>query len=93
VHKEVRKNISIIKVVIPIVPILTLLVEGKKSTIYSATSKHVLGYALMQENKLVVYASRQLKPYEWHYITHNLGLVVMILCWKYEVIACVWSTQ
>ena len=32
----------------------------------------------MQEGKLIAYASRQLKPHEQNYLTHDLELVAMI---------------
>ena len=44
--------------------VLTLLEEGKEYTIYSDASKNELGCVLMQGNKVITYASRQLKPYE-----------------------------
>ena len=39
-------------------PILTLPMEGKEYTIYSDASKNRLGCVLMQEDKVVPYASR-----------------------------------
>ena len=38
-----------------------------------------LGCVLMQHRKVVVYAFRQLKPYEKNYPTHDLELVVVVL--------------
>ena len=38
-------------------PILTLLVEGKKCTAYSDALKNGLGCVLMQEDKVIAYAS------------------------------------
>ena len=45
-------------------PILTMPEEGKEYTIYSDASKNRLGCVLMQDDKIIAYASRQLKPYE-----------------------------
>ena len=53
-------------------------VEGKEYTIYSDASKNKLGCVLMQEDKVVAYASRQLKPYEKNYPTHDLELAAMV---------------
>ena len=39
-------------------------VECKEYIIYSDASKNWLGCVLIQENKVVAYASRQLKPYK-----------------------------
>jgi len=46
--------------------------EGKEHIVYSDASKNGLGCVLMQEDKVVAYASRQLKPYEKNYPTHGL---------------------
>ena len=60
-------------------PILTLPEEGKEYTIYSDASKNGLGCVLMQDDKVIAYASRQLKPYEKNYPTHDLELAVVVL--------------
>nr|GEY74195.1 putative reverse transcriptase domain-containing protein [Tanacetum cinerariifolium] len=46
--------------------------------IYSDASKKGLGCVLMQHGKVIAYASRQLKPYEENYSTHDLELAVVI---------------
>jgi len=63
-------------------PILTLPGEGKEYTIYSDASKNGLGYVLMQEDKIVAYASRQLKPYEKNYPTRDLELAPVVFALK-----------
>ena len=45
-------------------PILTLPIKGKEYTIYSDVSKNELGRILIQDDKVIAYTSRQLKPYE-----------------------------
>ena len=45
-------------------PILTRPTSGKKYTLYSDASGIGLGCVLMQDGKVVAYASRQLKPHE-----------------------------
>nr|GEZ76819.1 hypothetical protein [Tanacetum cinerariifolium] len=45
--------------------------------IYSDASKKGLGYVLMQHGKVIAYVSRQLKPYEVNYPTHDLELVAV----------------
>ena len=62
--------------------ILTLPVEGKEYTIYTDALKNSLGCVLMQEDKVVAYASRQLKPYEKNYPTHDLELVAVVFALK-----------
>ncbi|GKA67211.1 reverse transcriptase domain-containing protein [Tanacetum coccineum] len=53
-------------------PILTLPSGSGGFQIYSDASKKGLGCVLMQHGKVIAYASRQLKPYEVNYPTHNL---------------------
>ncbi|KAD6453530.1 hypothetical protein E3N88_08235 [Mikania micrantha] len=55
-------------------PILTLPSGSGGYQIYSDASKKGLGCVLMQHGKVIAYASRQLKPYEVNYPTHDLEL-------------------
>ena len=50
--------------------------------IYSDASKHGLGCVLMQHDKIIAYASRQLKDYETNYPTHDLELAAMVFAFK-----------
>ena len=50
---------------------------------YSVASKIGLGCVLMQDGKVVAYASRQLKPHEQNYPTHDLELAVVVFALKY----------
>jgi len=50
--------------------------------VYSDASRQGLGCALMQSGKVVDYASRQLKPHELNYPTHDLELAVVIFALK-----------
>ena len=63
-------------------PILTIPIGDEGFTIYSDASKKGLGCVLMQRGKIVAHASRQLKPYEQNYPTHNLKLAAMIFALK-----------
>jgi len=65
-----------------IAPILTLPEEGKEYTIYSDTSKNGLGCVLMQDDKVIAYASRQLNPYGKNYPTHDLELAAVVFALK-----------
>jgi len=58
--------------------ILILPVEGKEYTTYNDASKNNLGYVLMHEEKVVAYASQQLKTYEKNYHTHDLELAAVV---------------
>ena len=49
---------------------------------YSDASHQGLGCVLMQHGKVVTYASRQLKPYERSYPTHDLELDDVVFALK-----------
>jgi len=63
-------------------PILTLPEPGKHFTIYSDASRIGLGYVVMQDGKVIAYASRQLKTHEQNYRTHDLELVAVVFALK-----------
>ena len=50
--------------------------------IYSDASKKGLGCVLMQNGKVIAYASRQLKDYERNYPTHDLELAAVVFALK-----------
>ncbi|GFY91100.1 hypothetical protein Acr_07g0012960 [Actinidia rufa] len=51
-------------------------------TIYSDASHRGLGCVLMQHGKVIAYASRQLRPHEKNYPTHDLELAVVVFALK-----------
>ena len=55
---------------------------GREYAICSDASRIGLGCVLMQDGKVVAYASRQLKPYEKNYPTHDLELAVVVFTLK-----------
>ncbi|KAL4038220.1 hypothetical protein IC575_001828 [Cucumis melo] len=60
-----------------IVPILTVPDDSGSFVIYSDASKKGLGCVLMQQGKVVAYASRQLKSHKQNYPTHDLELAAV----------------
>ncbi|WRX20683.1 Reverse transcriptase domain - like 10 [Theobroma cacao] len=56
--------------------VLTLPVSGKEFVAYSDAFKLGLGCVLMQDEKVVAYASWQLKKHETNYPTHDLELAI-----------------
>ena len=67
-------------------PVLIQPNSGRDYTIYSDASRIGLGCVLMQDGKVVVYASRQLKQHEQNYPTHDLELAVIVFAlkiWRY----------
>ncbi|KAL5749287.1 hypothetical protein ACOSP7_023890 [Xanthoceras sorbifolium] len=63
-------------------PVLIQLVSGKDFVIYSDASHQGLGCVLMQEGKVVAYASRQLKNHEQNYPIHDLELAAIVFALK-----------
>ena len=63
-------------------PILTVPESDKSFDIYSDASKMGLGAVLMQEGRVIAYASRQLKDYEKNYPTHDLELATVVFALK-----------
>ncbi|KAG8497069.1 hypothetical protein CXB51_008359 [Gossypium anomalum] len=57
-------------------------VVGSLSVRYSDASLNGLGCVLIQEGKVVAYASRQLKPHERNYPTHDLELAAVVFALK-----------
>ena len=71
-----------LKKVLTEAPVLIQPESGKDFTVYSDASHVGLGCVLMQEGKVVAYASRQLKPHEGNYPTHDLELAAVIFALK-----------
>ncbi|KAL5821813.1 hypothetical protein ACOSQ3_023695 [Xanthoceras sorbifolium] len=63
-------------------PVLIQPVSGKDFVILSDASHHGLGCVLMQEGKVVAYASRQLKNHEQNYPIHDLELTAIVFALK-----------
>ncbi|KAL0560669.1 hypothetical protein IC582_001079 [Cucumis melo] len=63
-------------------PVLTVPDGSGSFVIYSDASKKGLGCVLMQEGKVVAYASRQLKSHEQNYPTHDLELAAVVFALK-----------
>ncbi|XP_048229279.1 uncharacterized protein LOC125369916 [Ricinus communis] len=59
-------------------PILTLPIQGGEYVVYTDASLNGLGCVLMQNGRVIAYASRQLKPHERNYPTHDLELAAII---------------
>ena len=58
--------------------VLILLDLSKNFSIYCDASRLGLGCVLMQEGRVVAYASRQLRKHELNYPTHDLELVAVV---------------
>nr|GEZ62549.1 putative reverse transcriptase domain-containing protein [Tanacetum cinerariifolium] len=63
-------------------PILALPEGNDDFVVYCDASLQGLGAVLMQKEKVIAYASRQLKPNEENYTTHNLDLGAVVFALK-----------
>nr|CAN61139.1 hypothetical protein VITISV_009489 [Vitis vinifera] len=63
-------------------PILTIPSGSGGFVVYSDASHQGLGCVLMQHGRVVAYASRQLKPYERNYPTHDSELADVVFALK-----------
>ncbi|GJW50404.1 putative reverse transcriptase domain-containing protein [Tanacetum coccineum] len=64
------------------VPIMALLERSDDFIVYCDASIKGLGVVLMQREKVIAYASRQLKIHEKNYTTHDLELGVVVFAFK-----------
>ncbi|GKF38728.1 putative reverse transcriptase domain-containing protein [Tanacetum coccineum] len=62
--------------------ILALLEGSENFVVYCDASHKGLGAVLMQREKVIAYASRQLKVHEKNYTTHDLELGVVVFALK-----------
>ncbi|KAD5960858.1 hypothetical protein E3N88_12330 [Mikania micrantha] len=81
-NEEREKSFEELKKRLVSAPILTLPCGSGGYQIYSDASKKGLGCVLMQHGKVIAYASRQLKPYEVNYPTHDLELAAVVFALK-----------
>ena len=59
-------------------PVPILPNQRKDYEVYCDASRQGLGAVLMQEGRVVSYVSRQLKPHELNYATHDLELAALV---------------
>ncbi|WP_440705198.1 RNase H-like domain-containing protein, partial [Cysteiniphilum sp. E12A11] len=72
--EKCQKSFDQLKTYLTEAPVLVQPKSGKELFIYSDASLNGLGCVLMQEGRVVAYASRQLKPHEKNYPPHDLEL-------------------
>ena len=77
-----QSSIKRLKEILVEAPVLIQPTSGRDYTMYSDASRIGLGCVLMQDGKVVAYASRQLKPHEQNYPTHDLELAVVVFALK-----------
>ncbi|KAL0560443.1 hypothetical protein IC582_000848 [Cucumis melo] len=80
--KACEDNFQNLKQKLVTAPVLTVPDGSGSFVIYSDASKKGLGCVLMQQGKVVAYASRQLKNHEQNYPTHDLELAAVVFALK-----------
>ncbi|KAK8701276.1 hypothetical protein V6N13_019666 [Hibiscus sabdariffa] len=80
--KGIQASFEKLKDVLTKAPALTQPESGKAFSVYSDASHSGLGCVLMQEGRVIAYASRQLRPHELNYPTHDLELAAVIFALK-----------
>ena len=63
-------------------PVLVIPEGNEGYVVYSDASRQGLGCVLMQNGRVVAYGSRQLRPHELNYPTHDLELAAVIFALK-----------
>ena len=79
---ECQQSFEELKKLLTEAPVLVQPESGKEFVVYSDASRNGLGCVLIQEGKVVAYASRQLKPHERNYPTHDLELAAVVFALK-----------
>ena len=81
-YDDYEHNFQELKSRLVIAHILTTPSCSRGFVVYSDAFHQGLRCVLLQHGKIVAYTSRQLKPYEQNYPTHNLELVAVIFVLK-----------
>ncbi|KAK1421015.1 hypothetical protein QVD17_23053 [Tagetes erecta] len=81
-NKEQEQAFQTLKEKLTQAPVLSLLDGTDDLVVYSDASYLGLGCVLMQRGKVIAYASRQLKPNEVNYPTHDLELAAVVFALK-----------
>ncbi|XP_073121055.1 uncharacterized protein [Henckelia pumila] len=80
--RECEKSFLVLKKKLMTAPVLAIPKGTGRFVIYTDASKSGLGAVLMQDGKVIAYASRQLKIHEKNYPTHDLELAAVVFALK-----------
>jgi hypothetical protein len=80
--EQCEASFQLLKERLTTAPILILPQPDEPYEVYCDASHHGLGSVLMQDQKVVAYASRQLKTHEKNYPTHDLELAAIVFALK-----------
>jgi hypothetical protein len=81
-NEKCEKSFQELKRRLMAAPVLCLPEEGKTHALYTDASKEGLGVVLLQDRKVIAYASQKLKPHEVNYPTHDLELAAIVFALK-----------
>ena len=81
-NDQCQKSFDELKHRLTTAPILTIPTGSGGFVIYSDASHQGLGCVLMQNGKVIAYASRQLRPHELNYPVHDLELAAVVFALK-----------
>ena len=80
--EKCQRSFDKLKAFLTEAPVLTQPTCGKEYVIFSDASLNVLECVLMQEGKVIAYASRQLKRHKKNYPMHDLELAAIVFTLK-----------
>src|SRR3954464_7782367 len=75
---KAEESFQLLKTKLTTAPVLVLSDTSKDFVVFCVASHQGLGCVLMQDGHVVAYASRQLKPHENNYPTHDLELADVV---------------
>ncbi|CAJ2628780.1 unnamed protein product [Trifolium pratense] len=81
-NEECERSFRRLKEMLTQAPVLTIPDPTKSYVVFCDASAKGLGCVLMQDDRVVAYASRQLKTHEENYPTHDLELAAIIFALK-----------
>ena len=76
--EKAEESFQVLKTKLTTAPVLVLPDTSKDFVVFCDASLQGLGCVLMQDGHVVAYASRQLKPHELNYPTHDLELSAVV---------------
>ena len=81
-HDQCDEGFRILKTQLTSAPILALPDGESEFELYTDASKNGLGCVLMQNGRVIAYASWQLKTHEINYPTHDMELAAIVFALK-----------
>jgi hypothetical protein len=80
--EQCEQSFQTLKEKLTTAPVLAVPEIGKDYIVYCDASKQGIGCVLMQDRKVIAYGSRQLRPNEVNYPTHDLELAALVYALK-----------